>query len=129
MSAVVTGVELPNGWDIIFRAAKKDSKASNKLRSKLVKEKSEKRIVRRYALKGDFAGVFLSEREKELIVYLLKGYSIANTCKLMDVSLRTAEYYLTKVRRKLKFCSTAKMLLALTNKNFLYSSLYLDMKD
>jgi DNA-binding CsgD family transcriptional regulator len=127
MAVVVSGADLPNGWGVIFNSAKKDSKVRHKLRSTLRKEKKAKRIVQRYALKGDYAGVHLSEREKELLVYLLSGYSIANSCKLMGLSLRTTEYYLTRVRRKLKFYSTAKMVLELTNKNFLYSSLYLNM--
>ncbi len=49
-------------------------------------------------IKGKF--VHVTQREREVIQLLTKGYSAKQTAGLLEISVRTVEAYLSNIRRK-----------------------------
>ena len=71
---------------------------------------SAKKPIKRYYLGDAFCGTYLTLREAETMTHLLLGKTIRDTAISMQLSPRTAEFYINNIKRKLK-CRTKKELI------------------
>lgn len=46
--------------------------------------------------------IYFTQREAECVIHILKGKTMNETGEILNLSPRTVEYYLTKIKRKLK---------------------------
>ena len=69
-----------------------------------------KKPIKRYYLSDAFCGTYLTLREAEVMTHLLLGKTIRDTAISMQISPRTAEFYINNIKRKLK-CRTKKELI------------------
>ena len=75
----------------------------------------------RYFLSGKYQGLYLTAREHNVLVYLLKGFSHKEIALQEDISLRTVEDHTAKLRKKLGFDRKQEMIRSLLAINFLES--------
>jgi DNA-binding CsgD family transcriptional regulator len=74
--------------------------------------------LKRYFLKGDYEGIYLTQRERDVLIYLLKGYSLKELARHEAISLRTVEDHTAHIRRKLGFSRKQEMIRVLLEKNY-----------
>ncbi len=55
----------------------------------------------KYTLGEPFSSIYFTQREAECMIQMLKGKTMVETGKILNLSPRTVEYYLTKIKRKL----------------------------
>jgi two-component system, OmpR family, aerobic respiration control sensor histidine kinase ArcB len=91
--------------------AKEIAEAESREKSKLLKNILEELKEERYYLSGEYQGVHLTQREAQCLVCLAHGHSIKQIGKKLDLSPRTVEVYLNRVKIKLK-CTTKTELIA-----------------
>jgi PAS domain S-box-containing protein len=91
--------------------AKEIAEAESREKSKLLKNVLEELQEERYYLSGEYQGIHLTQREAQCLVCLAHGYSIKQIGKKLELSPRTVEAYLNRVKVKLK-CNTKTELIA-----------------
>ncbi len=57
--------------------------------------------VPKYPLKGEFAGIYLTQREIECLKWLIQGKSSMEIAIILDISRRTVEKHINNVKNKL----------------------------
>jgi DNA-binding NarL/FixJ family response regulator len=72
-----------------------------KIIKKWRKNKNEKMIGPRYKIYKNSENVILSRRKAECLACLLCGKTIRATSEVLGISLRTAEYYISSIRKGL----------------------------
>ena len=65
----------------------------------------QRRKYRMYKLGEKFNDIYFTRREAECMAQLLKGKSIRSTAKILKLSIRTVEFYVNNMRKKLS-CHT-----------------------
>lgn len=84
------------------------------------KRKPEKASIKRcYYLGAEYPEVYFTRREAECLVHLLKGKTINSTAISLGISRRTVEFYVKKMREKLKCNSKPELLEKVSETNFL----------
>jgi DNA-binding CsgD family transcriptional regulator len=63
-----------------------------------------------YTLGEKYQNIYLTKREAECVVYLLKGHTIKEVGEKLNLSARTIEFYINNIKAKLK-CRTRTELL------------------
>jgi PAS domain S-box-containing protein len=74
----------------------------------------------RYYLKGRYKNVYLTAREAECAFYLLKGKTSKETAKILNISYRTVQDILQKIKNKLNISYRSELVQALIDSYFLY---------
>ncbi len=72
---------------------------------------SQKKSIKRYYLGDAFRDTYLTLREAETMTHLLLGKTIRDTAISMQISPRTAEFYINNIKRKLN-CRTKTELIS-----------------
>lgn len=92
----------------------KDSKGKEPLKP-VVYEHQQVRRSAKYQLSEALAGVYFTQREADCMMQMLNGKTMNEAGKCLNLSPRTVEYYLLRVKRKLK-CRKKRELIALVAK-------------
>lgn len=71
----------------------------------------------RYYLR-DKQGVYLTTREFEISFYMATGFTVKEAAAKLALSIRTAEFYLANVRRKLSVRNKQELLRVLFDNDF-----------
>ena len=82
---------------LISKSSKNFKKTKNQQKKKVVIPKR-----RQYWLGKHYPQLYLTQREAECIFYLSRGLTIVATASKLSLSARTVEFYLKKVKEKLK---------------------------
>lgn len=77
--------------------------------------------IKRYYLSDEQQGTYLTQREYEVLISLLKGLTHLEIAKLKNISLRTIEEYSANLRKKFGFARKQTMVRELLAKNYLSS--------
>lgn len=75
----------------------------------------------RFYLKGRHKNVYLTRREAECAFYLLKGKTSKETAKLLNISYRTVEDIIQKIKNKLNINYRSELFEVLTDCQFLHN--------
>ena len=59
------------------------------------------RSSKKFFLSEPFVGVYLTRREAQVAICLLRGYSFAGIGSCLSISGRTVEFYVTNIRKKM----------------------------
>lgn len=89
--------------------------SSNKKESK----SKQRRKHRMYKLGEKFNDIYFTRREAECMAQLLKGKSMRGTAKVLNLSIRTVEFYVKNMRRKLNCRTKFELVDAVMHSNFL----------
>jgi PAS domain S-box-containing protein len=89
--------------------AKEIAETENREKSKLLKNVLEELQEERYYLSGEYQGTHLTQREAQCLVCIAHGHSIKQIGKKLELSPRTVEVYLNRVKVKLK-CNTKHLI-------------------
>ncbi len=73
----------------------------------------------RYLIGGDYEDVYFTRQEARCMVCMLKGATVKATADTLDLSPRTAEFYVNKMKDKLKCPSKADLIRAVIDSDFL----------
>ena len=87
----------------------KESSAHNKDNNK------RKRTSKRYYFSESNSKLYLTHREAGCMLYIIQGMTIKETAKQLELSHRTVEFYLKRIKIKLN-CSNRHNLIELLNK-------------
>ncbi|MCH9644404.1 MAG: helix-turn-helix transcriptional regulator [Gammaproteobacteria bacterium] len=68
-----------------------------------------------YLNQQDTTAMQLTHREKQCIKYLLKGFTMKEVGRMMNISHRTVESHIANMKNKLGFSNTKKMVFYLFN--------------
>lgn len=75
------------------------------------------------ALGTKYPGIYLSAQESQIAILSLEGESPSDIGKLLNLSLRTIEYYLYKMRLKLNCINAVELCQKLRDSDFLKNTL------
>jgi len=81
--------------NFVFTNFRKEHNLKNKI-PKLPKAKAKK-----YSLGDKFPELYLSQREAECMLQMLRGKSMEGIAKYIKLSPRTVEYYIKNIKKKL----------------------------
>lgn len=70
----------------------------------------ESRDLRTYYLGDNYPDVYFTKREAETLFWIIQGLTIAQAARKMQLSARTAEFYVKKMKFKLS-CASKKELI------------------
>ncbi len=76
-------------------------------------------ITYRIPLDGRFTGLYLTRRESECVFYAIHNHTIKKTGSFLDLSPRTIEFYLKRIREKLNCRSKKDLVRAMKGTSFL----------
>ena len=101
---------MKNWYDVIKQSGTDSDSSIYVLNDKVVKRPMNERASkirapikrRQYWLGALYPSLYLTQREAECVYYLARGLTIAATAKKLDLSARTVEFYLKKVKEKMK---------------------------
>lgn len=85
--------------------------------------KTKKSNKMRYYLDGDYAGIYITRREREVLLYLMQGYTTKEIANHSYISIRTAEDHIANLRNKLGFSRKQEMVRALLSQGYLHTLL------
>ena len=71
-----------------------------------------------YKIYNDSDDVLLSRRQAECVAHLLYGRTIRKTAQALGISVRTVEYYLFNIRKKLDCASKNDVIAKIANSDF-----------
>ncbi len=74
---------------------------------------------RHYYLGAPYTGQYLTRREAECLLLMLRGYTNGETAEYLKLSSRTIEYYLKNIRNKLNCYSKIHLLRQIQKTNFM----------
>ncbi len=74
---------------------------------------------RHYYLGSPYEGQYLTRREAECLLLMLRGYTNQEAAHTLTLSSRTVEYYLKNIRNKLDCYSKIHLLCQIQKTNFL----------
>ena len=109
---------MKNWYDVIHQSDV-DSQRSIYILDEKTMQQPEKKIVtqprvvpprRQYWLGKCYPSLYLTQREAECMFYLSRGLTIAATADKLDLSARTVEFYLKKVKEKMKIRKKSQLL-------------------
>ena len=79
------------------------------------KNQAVERIIKRYYFTYENRCMYLTHREAGCVFYIMNGYTIKKTAKALELSPRTVEFYLKRIKEKL-CCNTRIQLICLLTK-------------
>jgi DNA-binding CsgD family transcriptional regulator len=77
-----------------------------------------KQISQHYRLYKTADDPFLTQREAECVVYLLRGLTTRATAETLQLSHRTVEFYLTNIKEKLACVNKTALIVKIENSDF-----------
>lgn len=86
---------------------------------KTEKQKSKKGIGVSVRLRGKYSNIYFTYRETECVVWLLRGKKISDIATILNISLRTVEYYLENVKAKVGCRTKFELIDLIRASNFL----------
>lgn len=84
------------------------------------------RILKKYSLGERYRNVYLTRREAECTIWLIKGETVKGTAKQLELSPRTVEFYLKNIKTKLSCNTKSEMVIKLQKCNLLK---HMDFKE
>ena len=87
-----------------------------------INEKNKKKpqhMTYRVMLNGPFDGQYLTKREAECVYYAMENQTIKSTGAIMKLSPRTIEFYLKRIRKKLRCPKKKDLVCAMKKTDFL----------
>ena len=96
-----------NWYDVIKQSGGKTTKSIYLLDNRMTKNAVPKQVKpismkrNQYWLGEVYPSLYLTQREAECIYYLARGLTIVATAHKLELSPRTVEFYLKKVKEKL----------------------------
>ena len=90
--------------------------------SSSAKKKKRPSTKKSYSLGPKFPGISFTEQEAACMKLALKGKTIAGIGAALDLSARTVEFYLLKMRRKLNCATKSELVEKVTSSDFLKNS-------
>tara|TARA_B100002019_G_C21143792_1_gene534641 strand:+ start:388 stop:774 length:387 start_codon:yes stop_codon:yes gene_type:complete len=81
-------------------------------------DKPKKRENKQYYLNGNFANIYLTQREAECMQLLMQGSTYKQAGTALDLSARTVEFYLKNIKKKMNLRKKSEVVSALENMAF-----------
>ena len=75
----------------------------------------------KYYLNKNNTGAYLTQREAECMALFLEGYSAKQASAVLEISERTVEYYLERIKLKLNCYSKRQVMRQIKETEFLYN--------
>ncbi len=120
MSIGKTPLAAKSYWDMLISEVtsrdQKKAKEKNRLSERgIAYEIQNARRSIKYQLGEPLAGVYFTQREADCMMQMLNGKTMSEAGETLQLSPRTVEYYLSKVKQKLK-CRKKREMINLVSK-------------
>ena len=90
------------------------------LSHKVIKQEGQKRYYTKiYTLGEKYQNIYLTQREAECVIYLLKGCTIKKVAEKLGLSACTIEFYINNIKAKLKCRTRIELLSHIKNSQFM----------
>lgn len=99
------------------------SSADDASESRTPSSSLKRRVIKVYYIDQDDKTLYLTQREAECVIRLVKGLTIKDTGKSLKLSARTIEFYLKNVKKKLNVKTKSQLI------QRIYASDFLQLND
>ena len=90
------------------------------LSRKAIRQEGKKpRCTKTYFLGEKYQNIYLTHREAECVLYLLKGLTVRTVAEKLGLSARTVEFYVNNIKAKLKCRTKIELLQHIKNSQLL----------
>lgn len=105
-------------YNYVNRPESKSVQSPPKDKNKKLKDK-KKPASKRYPLGAKFLNVALTPREAECMVRALQGQTMTKIAASLNLSNRTVEYYMRKIRQKTCSCNKSELIEKILQSDFM----------
>lgn len=106
------------GYQFIYTNLGDLKRQRNEQMKRRKQDVSNSSIKQVYTLGDKYKGVYLTQREAECVVQLMRGVTIAEAARVLNLSPRTVEFYLKNIKVKLKCRKKSELIECIRSSDF-----------
>lgn len=95
-----------------------DEQSKPRPQAPIKKPQASRALPARYYLQGTYQGIYLTERQRQVLILFLKHYTASQIADALDVSERTVEDYSRALRHKFGVATKARLVKQLLAERF-----------